>query len=827
VVKNVRLDLAHESAESDFAVVLRRLRRARGLSQEALAERAAISAKAVSALECGMRKSPHPKTIALLATALGLDESRRGELEGAAEANRAARNAALEDAGTGEFGCLPSPATAVIGREREVGDVHGLLQSERFVTIVGPGGIGKTTLALQAARTAQHRYANGASFVDLSVLSDGALVAGTIASARGLLLRTGGDPLAALGTALKTSSLLLVLDNCEHLVSDVARVVQRLLFACSRITILTTSRRLLGAPAEAVYRVPPLAAPAASEGETLTAARAGESAAVALFVQRATAVNAEFALSDGNAACVARICRRLDGIALAIELAAAQVRLMSVTELERRLGQRFRLLRDGARADRDRARTLLATFDWSYGLLSPRERSFFRALGIFAGSFSLDAALAICCDDDADELHALELLASLVDASLVVADSAGDATRYRLLETTRAYAADALVREGESTALSARHLAYFRANAAKLNLALELEDVRAALGSALEGGDVAAGADLLTAIGARWTRLGLATEGVARLEAFLPSIPGDDARMSARAWIALSFLRGHTMRLGPAFDAAQSGVAAARRADDDALLFHGLRAFATFSALHGSFDAASAALREAAEVAERCPSPVRRLLLLDTQGLLFQRRGELGEAARAFREAILVGRATGDPYLGVMVTSNLAEAEHEAGRTEMAVALLSELRADPALRRIDAGPMLANLAGYSIALDDDAGTFAAARDLVALRSHSPSSQVYVTAALEHIALAHVRRGNDALAARLVGYCDTWYGAVGYERQYTERRTHERLMTLLCERLHPEELAALMAGGALLSEEGAVREALDARPSAQDAVQPAN
>jgi predicted ATPase/DNA-binding XRE family transcriptional regulator len=799
---------------TDFASVLKRLRKELGLSQEALAERAAISPQAVTALECGLRKSPYPKTVALLADALVLDEPGRRELEAAAAGHRAARTAAMAEQGAGEsVGRLPLPLTAIVGRERETRDIDALLTARRLVTIVGPGGIGKTTLAVEAARAAQHRYADGALFCDLSPLSDGALVASAIASARGAMLRDDRDAVSALGTVLKSAWMLVVLDNCEHLVADVATVVHQLLRACPNVTILATSRRRLGGPSEAVYRVPALETPAEESGDSLTAARAGNAAAVALFVQRASAVNPDFVLTDANAVEVARICRRLDGIALGIELAAAQVRLMSVAELEQRLGQRFRLLRDGPHDDRLRRRTLLAAFDWSYDLLNAREQRFFRALSIFAGTFPLEAALEICCDDDADELHALELLAALVDASLVVADVSGEATRYRLLETTRAYSADAMLREGEHAALAARHLAYYRAHAAELNFVLEVEDIRAALRWALDGGDAEAGANLLTTLGARWSLLGLASEGIARLEAFLPSIPPDDAATWALARITLSMLRGELLRYGPAFEEAQSAVALARRTGDDVLLFQALRAYTTFAALLGDFDAADVALAEAAEASARRPSPVRTILLLYTEGLVLRRHGMLEKSVQAFREAHRLTHTLGDPYLQVLVGGNVADAEHEAGNTTEAIAVVSAFSGNPALRDFRDGAVLANLVGYHLALGDDAAAFAAAHELFALRAR-PTMRVYMTVAVEHLALANARMGNDARAARLAGYCDAWYRDVGYKRQYTEQRTHERLMALLNERFSADDLGRLMTEGTTLSEERAVREALD-------------
>ena len=799
--------------------VLKRFRRVRGLSQEALAERAAISSKAIGALETGLRKSPYPTTIALLADALRLDEAGRAELEAAATMSRAERNAA-EDARAGD---LPAPLTTIVGRADEVRELLSLLAAGRFVTIAGPGGIGKTTVALEVARKAQGRYTDGVTFCDLSTLRDGDLVASAIVSGRGLMLGRDRDPLTALVAALKRSLALLVLDNCEHLAAHTAAIVRELLRACPNLSVLATSRRRLGAPSEVVYRLQPLTTPPPGDDEHLTAERAAGAAAVTLFAQRAGAVDPQFALSDLNAADVARICRRLDGIPLAIELAAAQMRVATASELERRLGQRFRLLREGTVDAESRGRTLLATFDWSYDLLDAREQRFFRALGIFAGSFPLEAALEICCADGSDELQALELLAALVDASLVVADAGGDATRFRLLETTRAYAADAMAEHGECPALATRHLLYYRAYARELDITMELEDVRAALRWALDGGDHLAGAHLLVGLGARWSFVGLVFEGISRLEAFLPLVPEDDVATAAEARITLSLLQGETLRFRPALEEVRSALALARRSGDDRLMFAASRTCALFAALLGAFGDAEAALGEAAEAAARKPSPRRAILLRYTEGVIFGRRGEPRKALEAFRRGARPRTGTlGDAYLQVYAGGSQAEAEHENGNTAAAAAMVSSFRADPALKDIHDAASLANLVGYQVALGNDSAAFAAARELLALRSSRPIFRVYMTLAIEHIALApRARNRNDARAARLAGYCHAWYREVGYERQYTEAKSHERLLEHLRKALSTDQLAILLADGATLSAEAAIREAMEAPTVAGD------
>jgi len=793
---------------SDFATVLKRLRMAGGLSQEALAERAAISTQAISALETGLRKAPYPKTVALLADALGLDNARRSQLADAATLARAARATASEQ----RDGNLPQPLGPVIGRSREVAELEAALATSRLVTVLGPGGIGKTTVALEAARRIGSRFADGTYFCDLSAVSDGALIAGTIAAARGVRLRSDAEPADALASALRPSEMLLVLDNCEHVVEHASRTASVLLKVCPKLAILATSRRPLAITAEMTFRPPPLATPVLDDDDYLSATDARTFSAIALFEERARAVQPDFVLTDDTAPIVAEICSRLDGIALAIELAAAQMRAMTAWELAQRLDQRFRLLRDGRYADAPRQRTLAAAFDWSYALLDQRQQRFFRSLGIFAGGFTLDAALEICCEPDADELTALELLAALVDASLLVLDSGATTTRYRLLETTRAYALGKLVEQREQQTLAARHLEYHRAHAPEIALASHLEDVRTALLWALNGGDIAAGAELAATIGVQWEMAGIAAEGASRLTAFIAAV--DQARLDlvARLWAALSFLQGNALRFDESLAAARKAVAFARKVDDDAVLFNALRSLSVFASWTSEFDESRKALDEATQIAGPDPAPLRRLHLLAARGHLERMSGDYDGAIIAFEEAQRLARSLGDEYREVSATVHLSEVEHERGNTQQAAALMRAL-AERRLNPIDAEPVLANLTGYLAALGDVPGARTAAADFFALPLPFTRS-TFATAVLEHVALADASSGEHTRAARLLGYCDAWYRTTGQQRQFTERHARGQLTTLLDRHIETKRRESLETEGAEYTPERAVRTALD-------------
>jgi predicted ATPase len=350
---------------------------------------------------------------------------------------------------------LPVVRSTFVGREAEIARVRRLLGATRLLTITGVGGCGKTRLALAVASLELERFGDGAFFVDLSAVSDPALVWHAIATAVG----AGGDgpagtlpPRELALRRLADSMALVVLDNCEHLLDACADAASTLVDRSASVTVLVTSREPLGVEGEQVYRVPSLALPADD-------ADAAGSEAVRLFVERAAAADATFALTPPDTTTVVEICRRLDGIPLAIELAAARVRHLSLPEIARRLDDRFRLLTGGPRGTRQRQQTLAATLDWSFQLLAERERVLLRRLAVFADGFTLEATEGVCADDALPRDDVVDALGALVDKSLVSLHPSEH--RYRLLETIRLYALDRLVDAGEVTALRSRHLAWF------------------------------------------------------------------------------------------------------------------------------------------------------------------------------------------------------------------------------------------------------------------------------------------------------------------------------------------------------------------------------
>lgn len=433
---------------------------------------------------------------------------------------------------------LPVPLTSLIGREREMAEVRKALGIARLLTVLGVGGIGKTRLSLQVATEAVEDFVDGVWLAELAPLTDPRLVPKAVATALGI--REGGPSLTdTLISELEHRELLLLLDNCEHLIEACSELCQSLLAGCANLRILATSREMLHVPGESTYRVPPLATP--DPGSDSTPDEVAQYPAVQLLVDRALAVKPSFAVNAANAKAVASVCSHLDGIPLAIELAAARLRSMSVEEVHQRLDHRFHLLTGGARTAVPRQQTLRALIDWSYGLLQATEQALFCRLAVFSGGWTLEAAERVCSGEGIDDRDVLELLASLVDKNLVLANEHDGTTRYGLLETVREYASERLRDRNEETYAKQRHLACFLALAEDAEpklygeeqqswldrLEREHDNLRAALAWSLERSDeVASGLRLAGALGTTyWWMRGYLAEGRRWLRRLLDAAP--------------------------------------------------------------------------------------------------------------------------------------------------------------------------------------------------------------------------------------------------------------------------------------------------------------
>ncbi|MFY9665918.1 MAG: adenylate/guanylate cyclase domain-containing protein [Candidatus Cybelea sp.] len=706
---------------------------------------------------------------------------------------------------------LPAQLTSFVGREKDIVEIATLVHEHRLVTLSGAGGVGKTRASLQIAANLIEGFSDGVWLIELAPLASGDYIPSAVAQALELTLATEDDSVESLVRALKGKQTLLVFDNCEHLVEPVGRVIAAILRGCSRVKVLASSRQVLGIDGEATYRMPSLAVPAATS----------------LFAERARAVDNRFALTDANVTVVSEICRRLDGIPLAIELAAARVKVLSPKQLRDHLDKRFQVLTGGDRSALPRHQTMRALIDWSYDLLEERERVLFRRLGIFINGFTLEGAVAVGSGGDLDELDLFDILASLVDKSLVLAEPQGDAVRYRLLESTRAYALEKLGVGGERNLIAGRHLRYLRDRFAELweryeqtaqgadfesALQTELEDVRAALDGALARSEVIDGAELLANQSGNWLAFGLEAEGTSRCETYLAALPSDELRLRARLSRMLSSLLRETGHKVRAFELATQAVEQARASNDAASLAWTLGAYVLSAMSLHRLDDAERALTEA-EVIPWTSTNFRVASLLQ-RAYVSGLRGDLETAAHTFEQVRKEYRALGNTRGEQSATQNLAEVEHARGHTHRAIALVREML--PAMRSgtdtTSLASQLGNLAGYFVAVDDLSGAFAAARE--SIRTHSSLPPVITAIAIEHLAFVFALRGDFARAATLEGYAEAAFGRHGYQREFTETTTHDRLTAVLHDRLAPGELARLTAEGAAFASEAAIALALE-------------
>lgn len=529
---------------------------------------------------------------------------------------------------------VPAPLTPILGRARELAETERLLETARLLTITGAGGSGKTRLALELAHRAASRF-DDAVWVDLAPLTDPELIGQQVLSAIGVRDLPSVDVLQVVVDTIRDRALLLVFDNCEHLVHAAAEVAETILHGCPAAVILATSRESLGIIGEQTWLVPPLS----------------DEDAVLLFETRARAALPSFA-ADAND--VAAICRRLDGIPLAIELAAARVKSLSLAQIGERLDDAFRLLSAGSRTI-SRHRTIRETIDWSYRLLSDEEQILFRRLGAFGGSFTLEAAEAVCSGQDVD---VLELLPSLVGKSLVLFDS----PRYRLLDTVRQFAVEKLDASGEREALRERHARYFFELVAiaepKLfagavdppTMALldqELSNIRASIEWAEHDPNLEL--RFVTALHWYWFARGQFHEAHRRITAAIARSANADPMIRARAIVAagdVAMWRGDWRAVRPMIDEA---IEAFRRANDyDALPMPLTLRAASLAFTDGDHDAAQQAFAEAQSIA-RIDSPLALAVSLYWSGLSAQLRGDLAEARASFEEAMSIGERTSSP----------------------------------------------------------------------------------------------------------------------------------------------------------------------------------
>jgi predicted ATPase/DNA-binding winged helix-turn-helix (wHTH) protein len=714
----------------------------------------------------------------------------------------------------GMRGNLP-PSPPLFGRAQDLEAVEALLRDHAVVSIVGAAGIGKTRLALAAAVSTRREFADGRWWVELAPITDGGQVPNSIAGTLGLQFPSVRPPPETLATAIANRDLLLVLDNCEHLADDIAALVDLLRARAPNVRLLLTSQELLKCRDDQVYRLGALAVPASARVED-----AAEFGAVALFVERAHAVDSRFRLADDNVSVVVDICRRLDGIPLAIELAAARVPLLGVHGLHARLNQMFDVLSGGARMKLRRHQTLRAALDWSHGLLSADEQAVFRRLGVFAGGFSLELAQQVVSDERIDEWLVLDLLGRLIDKSLVIADSEAE-PRYRLLETTRAFALEQLAHAGESDAMLRRHARVIcelmAAHSAKdgtlspidrKRAELELGNLRAALDWTMASADNRMLAyELLGKGWLVWLQTGLEGEAMHRMLQLWP-LPADmPARIEADFCLSFARLTSCAPR-EEHLEAARRAEALYRQLGDAIGLAMALLMVAGFAAVSDRMSEAEQALRDAELLLADTTAVSEQAPLARTQGELYLRRGEHQLAISAFRRQAELRRRAGGQIAEHLALGNVGCAQLDVGDVDSAIESLR--RSVDGLRSLRGSFGLELRLGWlAVALawrGDDLDVLPLAREAFDFLGAAGLTFAPLMAA----ALQHLRRGDSRRAVLLTGYA---YSRLPQEKALRPTILPMRMQQRVRERATAEHPAAsvetwLRAGERLTMEQAA-------------------
>ncbi len=784
-----------------------------------------MSAQGISALERGFRRTPQRGTLALLAGALALDYEQRREFEAAAARWVLLRGEGGASVTAGPWPdrltpSLPLALTNFVGRHVELGEIASMLGDHRLVTVTGAGGIGKTQTALHVATALSDDAGTALCFVALASIRDSSLVATAVANALGVQEVPNHRLLDTLIAFLKNKTLLLVLDNCEHVIAEVATVADRLLRAGPNLRILATSREPLRAGGERVYRLPSL----------------DDDDAIALFADRAQAAHAHFIVTDESEPIIREICQHLSGIPLAIELAAARVAVLPVRTLAKAFEDRYQVLAGGERTAPQRHQTMHAAIDWSYELLTPPEQRLFERLSIFAGGCTIDAATCVCPNGDLPGDDVPSLISSLVSKSLVVADFDGHEPRYHLLEPFREYAREKLRRRGDEAAVAHRHLlAYlqFAERHAETRSDQhytihyehgrnEIGNWRAAVQWALtERKDVPAGQRLVAEVASSW---GDAASVFGDARRWIPvaldlvdeqTPPDVVAKLKhADAFIAMHLNDRHKLQLKSALEA----IAYYRKVGDELRLVRAIDLAGSAFNDFGRNAEARTILEEGLEIARKLGVRWHVAIILRSLAQVCMDEGDLVAARGYLTETLRVAKALDDRFELEGATFNLAELSYREGDPESAVRQLIDLLAKGFsayyTRRRAVSTQLV-LCEYLIELDryEEAREYALEALVAAREEHFDA---FVARSLEHLTtiavLREAGRGSrvQGLAARILGFVDALFTTIGVERAPCTQ--HDRVFATLRDTLGADVLATLIAEGATMTEDEAVEAA---------------
>jgi predicted ATPase/DNA-binding XRE family transcriptional regulator len=776
-----------------FAALLRQHRQMAGLSQAELAERAGVSQRAISDIERGLRQAPYPATIRHLAETLGLSEGDRVALIAASRRTREPSNGQVLSAGP-RLHNLPRELTTFVGRGEDLLELQRLAGRSPCLTLTGPGGVGKTRLALRLAHELLPRYPDGVWLIELASVTDPELVLQSIAEALGIAERPTTPLADRVVEQLASMRTLLVLDNCEHLVLSCAELVGKLLRLSSGLHVLVTSREPLRIPGETIWRVAPLVVPDSRDDLAL----AVESEAVRLFVDRAQACVPSFSLSSSNLGSVIAICQAMDGLPLAIELIAARLKLLSTNQLYERLHDSLRLLGGGSRTSPSRQRTLRAMLDWSYALLSNEERLLFERLSVFAGGWTLEAAEQVGSSGELQAEDVLDRLAQLVDASLVQSDPGADgASRYRFLQTVQQYGREKLNTRSEQSTLDARrrHAVYFRDLVERSGqdllgpqqaveferFELEHDNLRAALTWAVECDEMDLALRLAAALVRFWTVRCYFSEG--------------------RGWF--------DRLIGSGESVAQSDGTSNR--DALATVINGAGNFAT---MRGDYATAGDLLRQSLRLRRELGDQMGSARTLMNLGNVAYSQGDHTGATQLFEECLEIRRQLGDTRGTARVLNNLSVLARDSGHVEHMADLADEAlvlsrqvgdQEGIALALVSLGvaaQLRQNLAEAMLLLKQSLSLFAELRHWREIAE-----------CIELLGGVYCHLGQVDRAGLLLGAAEVLIESVGLVPLPADRFEYQQTVTALRDALGEDRLAARWAEGRALTPDSAVLEAL--------------
>lgn len=722
---------------------------------------------------------------------------------------------------------LPAQLTSFIGRERESAEVKRCLSAARLLTLTGTAGCGKTRLALQVAADLLEEFADGVWLVELAPLSDPAAVPQVLASAVGVREQQGQSLLASVTDFLKPKRVLVVLDNCEHLVSACEQLADALLRACPKLVMLVTSREPLGTPGEMIWRVPSLSLP--DLGETPSHAQLLQYEAIRLFVERASASQPRFEVTRSNGPALVGVCHRLDGIPLAIELAAARVKVLTVEQIAARLDDRFRLLTGGSPRALSRHQTLRATLDWSYSLLSEEERVLFRRLSVFAGGWTLDVAEAICSEDGIEVSNVLDLLTRLVDKSLVMAEPQGAETRYRMLETIRQYSSDKLTEAGEVGKIRGRHLHWFlqlteqaepdlsgpRKEMWLKRLEMEHDNLRAALEwSREEAGDREAGLRLVGALPEFWNAHGHLTEGREWLTVLLRENRDASNALRAKALSGAGFLATLQGDLSAAQGLLTEGLVLQREVGDTQGVAYSINRLGRVAEAEGDYERASTLYEESLGLFRELGDRDNIARLLSNMGYLAWSQGHFAKAQALLEESLGMDRASGNKWgialalnrLG-LVAAYTRDFQRAASYYEESLALFRELAA-----KYNIGIVLNNLGDLALRQGDPEPARALLEQSMALLREARAKPVMLVTLL-NLGYVEVHEGEYERAARVFGAWEALSEAIHASPLPCDRADHERAVSAVRAVLGETSSRRLWSEGRAMAMEQAIQEAL--------------